>query len=105
MCAWSAQALADAGAPADAGALERVTATCIERWPEGKPRPKLEERFPDKGQSGWAATLEVVVEHGKGETVLPNGFRIELESDAARALERAGFASPCVLRRCPGHRA
>ncbi|MBK9000504.1 MAG: hypothetical protein IPM35_32695 [Myxococcales bacterium] len=90
LCAWSSHALADAGT----GAPERVTATCIERWPEGKPRPKLEERFPEKGTSGWAATLEVVVEHGKGETVLPNGFRIELESDAARALERAGFAIP-----------
>lgn len=92
LCAWPAHALADAGT--DAGSLGRVTATCVERWPEGKPRPKLEERFPDKGTSGWAATLEVVVEHGKGETVLPNGFRIELESDAARAIERAGFALP-----------
>lgn len=89
---WPAVASADAGA--DSGRLGSVAATCTERWPEGKPRPKLEERFPEKGTSGWAATLEVVVEHGKGETVLPNGFRIELESDAARALERAGFALP-----------
>ena len=92
IAAWSGSALADGGV--DAGSVERVTGTCTERWPEGKPRPKLEERFPDRGTSGWAATLEVVVEHGKGETVLPNGFRVELESDAARALERAGFALP-----------
>jgi len=96
--AWSAPALADAGA-SDAGpeaGLGRVTATCVERWPEGKPRPKMQERFPERGTSGWAAMLEVVVEHGKGESVLPHGFRIELDSDAARALEGAGFALPDV---------
>lgn len=71
-----------------------MTATCVERWPEGKPKPKWEERFPTQGTSGWAATLEVVVEHGKGETVLPGGFRVELDGDAARALVSAGFAIP-----------
>jgi len=91
---WSLPTRADdAGAP-DAGAHVSVTATCGERWPEGKSRPKLEETFPDKGKSGYAATLRVVVEHGKGETVMPNGFRVQLDTEAARALEHAGFALP-----------
>ncbi|MBK7586050.1 MAG: hypothetical protein IPI67_38430 [Myxococcales bacterium] len=89
-----ASALADAGTAADAGAGGRVTATCTERWPEGKPRPKLSEQFPTHGTSGHAATLELGLEHGKGETVLPGGFRLELDSEAARVLERAGFALP-----------
>lgn len=83
---------ADAGA--DAGARQTVTATCHERLPEGKPRPQTKESFPAKGTSGYAATLEVVVEHGKGETVMPSGFHLQLDTDGARALERAGFAIP-----------
>ncbi len=44
--------------------------------------------------SGYAATLHVVVSHGKGETVLPRGLELQSESDAARALKSAGFALP-----------
>ncbi len=85
-------AKADAGTAA--GAPERVTGTCTERIPEGKERPALTETFPAKGTTGYALVLEVVVDHGKGETVLPNGFRVQLDSDAARALEHAGFSLP-----------
>jgi hypothetical protein len=77
----------------DAGPI-RVTGTCTERIPEGKERPKMQEKFPDKGLTGYALTLELVVEHGKGETVLPSGFRVQLDSDANKALGRAGFALP-----------
>lgn len=85
---------ASAFAEDDAGAPIRVTGTCVERIPEGKERPPIEESFPTKGLTGYAIPLEVVVEHGKGETVLPNGFRVQLDSDAAKALGSAGFALP-----------
>ena len=39
IAAWSGSALADGGV--DAGSVERVTGTCTERWPEGKPRPNV----------------------------------------------------------------
>jgi len=90
--AWG-DAGADAGS-ADGGRRESIGATCNERLPEGKARPPMEEKFPDKGTSGYAATLSVVIEHGKGETVMPSGFHLQLDSDGARALERAGFAIP-----------
>jgi hypothetical protein len=62
--------------------------------PKGKPRPIVSEKFSSRGLSGHAATLEVVVEHGKGEIVLPSGFRKQTEGPAVRALEAAGFILP-----------
>ncbi|MBN1610650.1 MAG: hypothetical protein JW940_28735 [Polyangiaceae bacterium] len=68
--------------------------TCIERIPSGRPRPKLTERIADKALSGHLVTLQVTVEHGKAETVFPGGLRLQFEGDAARALEKSGFALP-----------
>lgn len=68
--------------------------SCIERIPEGKTRPQISEKFPDRGLSGHVATLQVVVPHGKGETVLPSGIRLQAAGEAVRALERAGFVIP-----------
>jgi hypothetical protein len=60
--------------------------------PSGRSSPT---RFPPRGTSGYAATLHIVVSHGRGETVLPRGLELQSESDAARALKAAGFrASP-----------
>ncbi len=97
-------ALPDAGAPADAGEpLDAgvgdagpilVEGTCTEHVPAGKARPKLRETFPTRGLAGYALTLEVVVEHGKGETVLPDGFRAALGSEEAKRLGEAGFILP-----------
>jgi hypothetical protein len=100
----------DAGAPVDAGAPEpedagvtadagadagaELAATCIEHVPEGAARPVVKEDFPHRGTSGYAAELRLNITHGKGETVLPEGFRIQADSDAARALAKAGFAIP-----------
>lgn len=86
--------------PADAGAAPqgqdalRTWASCAEHVPPGATRPALEERFPTGGLSGYAVALEVTVTHGKGEAVLPEGFRLQSTSDAARALEEAGFVIP-----------
>jgi hypothetical protein len=77
--------------PLDAG---RTWASCAEHVPPGATRPLMREVFPQHGLSGYAASLEVTVTHGKGETVLPEGFKIQSSSDAARALSGAGFVLP-----------
>jgi hypothetical protein len=77
-------ALADRTAP--------TTVTCEEKIPEGATRPKLEEKFPGEAVAGHEARLEIVVHHGGGETVLPNGFKIVPGSDVEKALAEAGFA-------------
>ncbi len=80
--------------PTDAGAAagEQIWASCVERVPEGARRPELEVSFPARGLSGHEARLRVVVTHGAGETVLPEGFRLQRSHEAARAIEQAGFA-------------
>jgi len=94
---------ADAGAPpapptSSAGApsvVDSKTAeSCVERIPSGKDRPHFTEKIARRALSGHALTLEVVVEHGKGETVLEAGFRLLSDSPEAKALEREGFALP-----------
>ncbi len=80
----------DAGVSRDGAASGGA---CVEHLPAGKARPKLVERFPDRALSGHAANLELSIEHGKGETVMPNGFRLDL-GEEARELSRAGFALP-----------
>jgi hypothetical protein len=67
---------------------------CVERIPAGKERPKFSEKIATRAISGHALTLDVVVEHGKGETVLPTGFHLLSDSPEAKALEREGFALP-----------
>lgn len=91
IAAADAPALAQAEPP-DAGA--RTWASCAEHVPPGAARPEIQEVFPGAGFSGYAATLEVTVTHGRGETVLPEGFRLQQDSDAARALKEAGFVIP-----------
>jgi len=39
---------------------------CVESIPQGVERPTLIDHFPLRGYSGYAATLVVTVEHGKG---------------------------------------
>jgi len=90
---------ADAGAPPATSAPPSVvdsknSESCVERIPSGKGRPHFTEKIPHRALSGHAVTLEVVLEHGKGETVLPTGFRLLSDSPEAKALEREGFALP-----------
>ncbi len=82
---------ADAYAEEDAGASDSVTG-CVESIPPGAQRPRLTETFPPRGISGYASTLKVVVEHGKGESVLPRG--LEIGSEAAKLLKKADFVLP-----------
>jgi hypothetical protein len=67
---------------------------CVERIPSGKNRPKFTESIETRALSGHALTLQVDVEHGKGETVLPTGLHLLADSPEAKALEREGFALP-----------
>ncbi|MCC6521239.1 MAG: hypothetical protein IT373_01130 [Polyangiaceae bacterium] len=91
---------ADAGpvvpapAPPDAGGGGKVTASCVEVLPKGATRPGMTVSFPAQGLTGYEARLVVTLTHGGGETALPEGFRWERQSDAARALEDAGFMLP-----------
>jgi hypothetical protein len=91
----------DAGAPSASSASSAPSVvdsknaeSCVERIPSGKDRPHFTEKIARRALSGHALTLEVVVEHGKGETVLPTGFRLLSDSPEAKALEREGFALP-----------
>ncbi len=89
----SAAAQADAGAPVAAAV---APSACIEHVPEGKERPAIQETFPERGRAGYAAVLRVEVPHGLGETVLPGGFKLQLDSPEGKALEAAGFVIPAL---------
>jgi hypothetical protein len=67
---------------------------CREALPEGHARPKTTEVFPDKVLSGYVATLEITVEHEAGETVMPGGAQVQLDSKEATELEHQGFILP-----------
>jgi hypothetical protein len=69
-------------------------ATCIERIPEGKQRPTLVEKFPERGKSGHQAVFVVELQHGPGERVLPSALDVDEGSSAFRALRSAGFRFP-----------
>jgi hypothetical protein len=95
--AAGAEARADdpqgAGADPDAGPPALRTA-CVEHLPDGATRPKLVEHFPSRGLSGYASRLEVTITHGKGETVLPEGFKAAGNAEAVSVLERDGWVIP-----------
>ena len=73
---------------------EKTWASCTEHVPTGATRPALKEQFPRHATSGYAAPLEVTIEHGKGESVLPQGFQTQASSAASRELAEAGFVFP-----------
>ncbi len=75
-------------------AAEIPGGTCSEHVPEGKTRPKMTQRIAARGLSGYAVTLEVEVEHGKGEKLFPSGFRLDRTSEEAEAFAKSGFAFP-----------
>jgi hypothetical protein len=96
-----APAASDAGAPspeprAPTAAFGRAHSACIEHIPEGKERPQIKESFPERGRAGYAVTLVVEVPHGLGETVLPGGFRLQLDSPEGKAIRASGFVIPAL---------
>jgi hypothetical protein len=79
----------------DAGALDMPSISgCVEKVPEGAARPLLTEKFPDRGLSGYAATLEITIEHGKGESVMPSGLELQTAGDTARLLKSGSWVIP-----------
>jgi hypothetical protein len=96
----AAQAAASSSAPvppASASAAREEPPSwpsCVEHVPPGATKPVIKDRFPPRATSGYAAALDVTVEHGKGETVLPQGFQVQSSGDAARSLAEAGFVIP-----------
>lgn len=72
----------------------KVWSSCSEYVPKGASRSKVEVSLPDRGISGYAVFLDVTVTHGRGETVMPDGFHIQRGSDAMQALRDAGWAIP-----------
>jgi hypothetical protein len=107
----SAPASASASAPASASASEQAPAptpaqdggaedagsvysSCVEHVPEGATKPRVTEKFPTSGLAGYALPLEVEVEHGAGETVLPQGFSLQQRGVEAEALQKSGFMVP-----------
>jgi hypothetical protein len=83
--------ITDAGAPA--APPENVNG-CVESIPAGGQRPTVVDAFPDRGFSGYSVILKVTVEHGKGETVLPNGLSLQSAGDAAKLIKDASFVIP-----------
>ncbi|HSQ68017.1 MAG TPA: hypothetical protein VLM85_32630, partial [Polyangiaceae bacterium] len=77
----------------DAGAPARVNG-CVEIIPQGAVRPEVTETLPERGRSGYAATLVVTIRHGKGETVLPSGLSLQSSSEAAEQIKQAGWVFP-----------
>jgi hypothetical protein len=90
--ARAAEPLADAGAPAAAPSFS----ACVEHIPEGKTRPVMSESFPVRAKAGYAALLHLEIQHGLGESVLPGGFKLQLDSAEGRALGRAQFVIPSL---------
>ena len=84
----------DAGVSPDAGADGAQVGSCVEHVPSGSRRPEMRTTFPERGRIGFATTLSIVIEHGKGETVLPRGFEIQRDSEGEKALKQAGFVIP-----------
>jgi hypothetical protein len=106
-------AAAPAASAAPTQASDKAPGLCVERLPEGKARPRITEKISARGTSGHAHSLELSIEHGAGETVLPGGFRVEPSSDELRRLEAAEFffpdasgaAAPSIQRTVSGDRA
>jgi hypothetical protein len=85
---------ASSAAPSASAAVPETVGGCVESFPAGSARPTLEDKFPAHGVSGYAAILNITIEHGKGESVLPQGLELQGQSEAARQLKAAGFVIP-----------
>ncbi len=91
--AFVSLASATAMADVDASVPETVHG-CVETLPPGAVRPTMTDAFPEKGMSGYASSLVVTIDHGKGERVLANGLELQQASDAAKALTDQGWVIP-----------
>ncbi len=79
---------------ASAAVADTFAGGCVESVPASGTRPKIVDTFPERGTSGYASTLRVTIEHGRGESVMANGLSLQSAGDAAKALKSAGFVVP-----------
>ncbi len=79
--------------PAPAPA-EDAASSCTETWSSDRARPRLVERFPDRGISGYVAALELELEHLVGERVFPAGLEFASDAPERALLKNAEFALP-----------
>ncbi len=86
----------DAGVAALAPPQRPAPSACVEHIPEGKARPALVESFPERAKAGYAAPLRLEIQHGLGESVLPGGFKLQLDGPEGKALTRAQFLIPSL---------
>lgn len=87
-------AAATSAAPPAATTSGGSVGGCVETIPKGAQRPTVTETFPERGTSGWAATLAITIRHGRGERVLPSGLDLSSAADAKKYLKQAGFVVP-----------
>ncbi len=106
----TASSAASPATSAAASSAGPTSATCSEHVPEGKARPELKEKIAARGVSGHAQLLELEIQHGPGETVLPGGFRLEgageskaLESSRFFLPDASGDAKPSIERKDLGN--
>ncbi len=78
----------------DAGTADAGTAseTCTEHVPVDSVRPTLTESVSATAVAGYELRLSVQVAHGPGETVMPDGFRLQEDARFVKALKAEGFA-------------
>jgi len=94
------------GAPPEPGVVEPDFTACDEYIPKGATRPTMVERFPETGISGYALKLELVITHGAGEVVMPEGFSLKEDDNFFPALREShlaladfkGDAAPVISR-------
>jgi hypothetical protein len=89
-----AQTSAPSSVPPAGSAERKVSTSCTPYVPKGATAPEMETSLEPHGLSGYAAWLTVKITHGPGETVMPEGFRIQRGSDEMLALREAGWVIP-----------
>jgi hypothetical protein len=71
-----------------------VKASCIEQIPSGATRPGIFESIPRHAKAGYSIPFEITLEHGKAETLLPQGFAVQMPGPDGDTITKAGFAFP-----------
>lgn len=95
-------AVAEAAPPGDSGGSPAAAggggasgaSSCTPSLPEGAAAPTLRVELPEQGKSGTVLPMVLVVTHGRGETVFPQGIHLDASAAAAEGLKKAGFIVP-----------
>jgi len=77
-----------------AHAADPEATACQETWSQDRERPKLTLNLPERGTSGHVAWLDIALEHGKGEQVLPGGIELSADAPEVKLLSASQFVLP-----------